>query len=106
MSYPDMKDYITFFSKRYKDFEKFISSNESKPKGRPKVHPDCLLVIFFAIMILKGIHQFKAQHAFLIEHPDWVKNLSSKVFRIAQPYPVATNNSQPESSSSSNISEI
>ena len=78
MSYPDMKDYITFFSKRYKDFEKFISSNEAKPKGRPKVHPDCLLVIFFAIMILKGIHQFKAQHAFLIEHPDWVKKLKFK----------------------------
>ena len=78
MSYPDMKDYITFFSKHYKDFEKSVSSNVSKPKGRPKVHPDCSLIIFFAIMILKDIHSFRAQHAFLLTHPDWVKKLMFK----------------------------
>ena len=78
MSYPDMSYYITFFSRCYKDFEKFINTNQSKPKGRPKVHPDCSLVIFFSIMILKGIHQFKAQHAFLLEHLDWVKKLRFK----------------------------
>lgn len=78
MSYPDMKDYITFFTKRYKDFEKSISSNESEPKGRPKVHSDNSLIIFFAIMMLKGINQFKAQHVFLLEHPDWVKKLKFK----------------------------
>ncbi len=59
MSYPDMRYYITFFSYRYKDFEKSIRSNASKPKGRHKVHPDSSLIIFFAIMILKGIHPFK-----------------------------------------------
>lgn len=78
MSYPDIVYYTTFFSQRYKDFEKSISSNESKPKGRPKVHPDSSLIIFFAIMILKGVHQFKAQHAFLLEHPDWLKKLKFK----------------------------
>ncbi len=44
--------YITFFSKRYKDFEKSINANQSKPKGRPKVHPDSSLIIFFAIMLM------------------------------------------------------
>ena len=29
-------------------------------------------------MLLKGIHQFKAQHAFLLQHPDWVKKLEFK----------------------------
>ena len=52
MSYPDMRYYITFFSKRYKDFEKSINANQSKPKGSPKVHPDSSLIIFFAIMIV------------------------------------------------------
>ncbi len=78
MSYPDMRYYITFFSYCYKDFEKSIRSNASKPKGRPKVHPDSSLIIFFAVMILKGIHPFKAQHAFLLGHPDWVKKLKFK----------------------------
>ena len=78
MSYPDMRYYITFFSKRYKDFEKSISSNAFKPKGRPKVHPDCSLIIFFAIMMMKNKNQFKAQHAFLLEHPDWMRKLKFK----------------------------
>ena len=93
MSYPDQRYYITFFTKRYKDFEKSISSNASKPKGRPKVHPDCSLVIFFAIMILKGIHQFKAQHAFLFEHLDWVRKFKFKSIPVGQLYPVVSNNS-------------
>ena len=85
MSYPDMKDYITFFSNRYKDFEKSISSNESKPKGRPKVHPHSSLIVFFANMMLKGIHPFRAQHAFLIEHPDWVKKLKFISIPVSTP---------------------
>ena len=78
MSYPDQKYYITFFFQRYKDFEKSINANASKPKGRPKVHPDIGLIIFFAIMMIKGINRFKAQHAFLREHPTWVKKLKFK----------------------------
>ncbi len=78
MSYPDQRYYITFFSKRYKDFEKSINANQSKPKGRPKVHPDSSLIIFFAIMLMRGINRFKAQHAFLCEHPAWVKKLKFK----------------------------
>ena len=78
MSYPDMEYYITFFSNHYKDFEKSINSNASKPKGRPKVHPDSSLIIFFSIMLLKGINRFRAQHAFLLEHPAWVKKLKFK----------------------------
>ena len=74
MSYPDQRYYITFFSKRYKDFEKSINANQTKPK----VHADIGLIIFFAIMMIKGINRFKAQHAFLREHPTWVKKLKFK----------------------------
>ena len=41
------------------------------------MHPDSLLIIFFAI-IMRGINRFKAQHAFLREHPAWVKKLKFK----------------------------
>ena len=78
MSYPDQRYYITFFSKRYKDFEKSINANQSKPKGSPKVYLDSLLIIFFAIMMMKGKSHFKAQHAFLCEHPCWVKKIKFK----------------------------
>lgn len=29
-------------------------------------------------MMMRGINRFKAKHAFLIEHPDWVKKLKFK----------------------------
>ena len=56
--YPDQRYYITFFTKRYKDFEKSINANASKPKGSPKVPPDIGLIFFFAIMMIKGINRF------------------------------------------------
>lgn len=31
MSYPDQRYYITFFAKCYKDFEKSINANQTKP---------------------------------------------------------------------------
>ena len=78
MSYPDMRYYITFFFKCYKDFEKSTYYNQTKGPGRPKVHSDSSLIVFFAIMMLKNINQFKAQAAFLSEHLDWVQRLKFK----------------------------
>ena len=99
MSYPDMKDYITFFLNATKILRS-LSVQIAKPKGRPKVHPDCLLVIFFAIMILKGIHQ-KHSTLFLLSRLG-EKTQVQKYSGSHNPIP-DTNNSQPESSSSSNI---
>lgn len=76
MSYPDQRYYITFFTQCYKDFEKSLAPTVCV--SHPKMYSDSLLIIFFAIMTLKQINHFKAQHAFLLEHPDWVKKLKFK----------------------------
>lgn len=78
MCYPDQRYYITFFFQRYKDFEMSINANQSKPKGRPKVHTDSSLVVFFAFMELRGINRFKAQYLFLLTHQDPVKQFKFK----------------------------
>ena len=71
MSYPDAEYYITFLTQCYKDFE--VSLEPVVCIGHPKKYSDMLLIIFFAIMALKQINYFKAQPAFLVERPDWMK---------------------------------
>ena len=78
MSYPDMSYYTTFLFRCYKDFEKSKFYTQSEQKGRPKEYTDISLIVFFAIMELKGINRFKAQAAFIAAHPDWVKRLKFK----------------------------
>ncbi len=92
MSYPDKKYYITFFFQLYKDFEMSIKSNDNKSKVRPKSYADSSFIVFFAIMELRGINRFKAQHLFLLTHQEKVSSLCSKVSLIGRPYPVAINN--------------
>lgn len=75
MCYPDRRYYITFFFQLYRDFQKSLNPDQTKSKGRPRVHPESSLIIFFAIMMLKRIYRFKAQHTFLVEHREWVKRL-------------------------------
>ena len=85
MSYPDEKYYITFFFQLYKDFEMSIKSNQTKGKGRTKSYADSSFIVFFAIMELRGINRFKAQHLFLQTHPNkWKQfNLDSVPDRTA-----------------------
>ena len=78
MCYPDQKYYIMFFFQRYKDFEVSIKYNQTKGKGRPKIHSDSSLVVFFDFMELRGINRFKAQHLFLLTHADWLKRFKFK----------------------------
>lgn len=78
MCYPDAKYYITFFFQRYKDFEESINTNQTKDPGRPKVYADSSFIVFFAFMELRGINRFKAQHLFLLTHPDWLKQFKFK----------------------------
>lgn len=78
MSYPDLRYYITFFTKRYEDFEKVSNSTKNVCKGRPKVYIDRSLIVFFAIMMMKKTHHFKAQHDFLCEHSAYVSMLKFK----------------------------
>ncbi|RKU06617.1 hypothetical protein C6501_18530, partial [Candidatus Poribacteria bacterium] len=78
MSYPDMRYYITFFFRCYKNFEKSNYYHQTEQQGRPKAYTDISLIVFFTVMKLKGINRFKAQTTFLAEHPNWVKRLKFK----------------------------
>ena len=78
MSYPDKKYYITFFFQLYNDFEMSIKSNQTKGKGRRKTYADSSFIVFFAIMELRGINRFKAQHRFFQTHPDELKQFKFK----------------------------
>lgn len=75
MSYPDPLDYINFLFQRLQDFEVETESHQTNPPGRPKAYSDASLIVFFVIMTLKGIHQFRAQHRWLMAHPLWLIRL-------------------------------
>lgn len=75
MSYPDSDYYITLFFQLLEEFEVACPSNETERRGAPKVHSDRCLIVFFAVMLVKQIHRFKAQHRWLLTHPDWVSQL-------------------------------
>lgn len=55
-----------------------FKSTKTVCKGRPKAYSDRVLIVFFAIMMMKQIHYFKAQYNFLIAHPKWVSMLKFK----------------------------
>ena len=69
MCYPDQLDYIEFLFQRLQDFEVATDSKRPKKPGRPKAYTDSSLIVFFAIMTLKGLNEFRAQHRWLIAHP-------------------------------------
>lgn len=75
MSYPDELDYINFLFQRLQDFEVETESHQTKSPGRPKAYSDGSLIVFFVIMTLKGVHQFRAQHRWLMAHPLWLIRL-------------------------------
>ena len=72
MSYPDREYYITFL---FEQLDHFNASSHALPPeryGRPKSYTDDSLIVLFALLTLKGIHSFKAQHRWLKLHPQWV----------------------------------
>ena len=75
MRYPDQLDYINFLFERLHAFETETESPPTPPPGRPKAYSDASLIVFFVIMTLKGIHQFRAQHRWLLAHPVWLMRL-------------------------------
>lgn len=64
--------------KLLEEFEASTESNQPPQRGHPKVHSDRSLILFFAIMTLRGINRFKTQHKWLSANPDWVATLSFK----------------------------
>ena len=75
MRYPDSDYYITFLFEHLEDFNVSGQSKSPLPQGRPKSYTDDSLIVLFAILTLKGIHSFKAQHRWLNIHPQWLMRL-------------------------------
>ena len=69
MKYPDMTEYITFL---FSLLDEFSATQENVSKrGRPKTYPDAALIVFYAVMTLKGITAMRAQQDYLFHHPLW-----------------------------------
>ena len=73
MSYPDMKDYITFL---FFLLDEFLKSRETPiSRGRPKMYSDASLLVFYAIMTQKQIPATRRQHYWLYTHPILLETL-------------------------------
>ena len=75
MSYPDIEYYITFLFEQLDHFKASNHAPRPESHGRPKSYRDDCLIVLFAILTLKGIHRFKAQHRWLNLHPQWACRL-------------------------------
>lgn len=65
---PTFNDYVALI---YNRFEAFVQSSESVAKiGHPYVYQEQSLIVFFMWMQFKQIYHFKAQWAWLNQHPD------------------------------------
>ena len=42
-------------------------------RGRPQTYTDASLIVFYAVMTLKGITEMRAQHDYLFQHPLWLQ---------------------------------
>ena len=67
MYYPDSQEYITFL---FLMLDEFSTTQEKVSKrGRPETYSDAALIVFYAVMTLKGITTMRAQHDYLFHHP-------------------------------------
>ena len=67
MQYPDMREYITFL---FSMLDEFSATQEKVcKKGRPETYADASLIVFYAVMTLKGITAMRAQQTYLFHHP-------------------------------------
>ena len=67
MQYPDIREYITFLFSMLDEFS--ISQEDVSKRGRPQTYPDASLIVFYAVMALKGITAMRAQQTYLFHHP-------------------------------------
>lgn len=59
MQYPDMQEYITFLFSLLDDF--FSTQEKVRKRGKPETYSDASLIVFYAVMTLKGITSMRAQ---------------------------------------------
>ena len=71
MYYPDSKEYITFL---FLMLDEFAATEEKvSRRGRPETYSDASLIVFYAVMTLKGITAMRAQQTYLFHHPLWLE---------------------------------
>ena len=71
MQYPDMREYITFV---FSMLDEFSTTQEKVSKrGSPETYPDASLIVFYAVMALKGIPAMRAQQDYLFHHSLWLE---------------------------------
>ena len=92
MSYPDRAYYITFLFERLEDFNASVDAPPPKTYGRSKLYTDASLIVLLAILTLKGIYSFKAQHRWFKTHHSGCAISNWQKFRLEQRYPAGTNN--------------
>ena len=67
MKYPDRIEYITFL---FSMLDEFLGPEENVSKrGRPETYSDASLIVFYAVMTLKGITAMRPQQDYLFHHP-------------------------------------
>lgn len=67
MYYSDAQEYITFL---FSLLDEFSTLKEKVCKrGSPETYADVSLIVFYAVMTLKGIPSMRAQQAYLFHHP-------------------------------------
>ena len=72
MKYPDRIEYITFL---FSVLDEFLATQENVSKrGRPQKYPDASLIVFYAVMTLKGITAMRAQQDYLFHHPLYLES--------------------------------
>ena len=71
MKYPDIRESITLV---FSMLDTFSATKEKVSKsGRPETYPDASLIVFYAVMTLKGITTLRAQQDYLFHHPLWLE---------------------------------
>ena len=72
MYYPDIQEYITFL---FLMLDEFSATQENVSKrGRPETYADASLIVFYAVMTLKGLTAMRAQQTYLFHHPLWLES--------------------------------
>ena len=72
MGYPNRAYYSPLLFQLLEEFEASNPLKRTKHRGHPKIHSDNSLIVFCAIMPLKVVNRFKAQHRWIMETPDWL----------------------------------
>lgn len=75
MDKPTMTDYIALIFTLFEKFEQQMNQASAK-KGKPFTYSQQCFIVLFIILHFRRIFKFKAQHAWLVEHPEVVERLN------------------------------